>query len=433
MIVTVPVKLPTPGYFSCQNYATILLAAGLLLAAGCSKPTEETAAAPEAPVAVETITVSSEPVRREVEIVGTLAGDQEVTVSSRVSGSVKAIRADLGDNVMAGQLLLEIDPTEYELAVARQHAALQEVLAQLGIPPGQSSSNGAPKIPDLTETSIVRRAAAEASEAKANFERAKALKADGVLSQASYDSAEARERTSQANYSAALETARNLVARVDNLRAQLGIAEQDLADTRVAAPFAGTVRERLVEVGQYVRDQTALVSIASTNPLKLRADVPERFFPYVKAGAEVKVSVEAYAGESFSGRITRLAGAVNPQSRTFPVEARVDNGARRLRPGLFARAVLSTDKVDSMIRVPASVVLSFYGVQKVYAVESGAVKEKTVSLGDRYGDQIEIVTGLNPGEQIAISQMARLREGVKVAARQASASSAPAAAEGNRQ
>ncbi|MSO19086.1 MAG: efflux RND transporter periplasmic adaptor subunit [Acidobacteria bacterium] len=389
----------------------------LLMVTGCSKPAVETAVVPDAPLAIQSLVVSTEPVRREVEIVGTLAGDQEVVVSSEVSGLVKVVRADLGDSVAQGQILIEMDATEYELAVARQRAALQEVLAQLGM------QNATAKIPELTGTSSVRRAVAEAADAKANFDRAQSLKTDGVLSQAAYDSAEARERTSQANYSAALEQARNLVARVDNLRAQLGLAEQDLANTRVKAPFAGTIRERLVEVGQYVREQTPLAAIASTNPLKLRADVPERFFPYVKAGADVRVSVEAYSGETFLGKITRLAGAVNPQSRTFSVEARVENGARRLRPGLFARAILDTDQVDPMMRVPATAVLSFYGVQKVYVVESGAIKEKVVELGDRYGDKIEIIKGLSPGEQIAVSQMARLREGVKVTATPSSASS----------
>jgi RND family efflux transporter MFP subunit len=420
-----------------KRIGPVLIGSALLLSVGCSKPTEQAAAAPEAPVAIQTISVAASPVRREVEIVGTLAGDQEVTVSSKVSGAVKAVRADLGDNVSQGQVMIEIDPTQYELAVVRQRAALQEVLAQLGIQGWQSGA--VPKIPELTETSIVRRAAADVADAKASFDRAKSLKADGVLSQASYDTAEARERTSQANYSAALEQARNLVAHVDNLRAQLGLAEQSLADTKVMAPFAGTVRERLVEIGQYVREQTPLISIASTNPLKLRADVPEHFFPNVKTGAEVKVSVEAYPGEIFTGRITRLAGTVNPQTRTFPVEARVDNASRRLRPGLFARAVLTTDKMDTIIRVPASAVLSFYGVQKVYVVEGGVIKEKTVALGDRYGSEIEIVSGLKNGEQIAVSEMARLREGVKVTASPQSAASqaanetaTAASAEGNR-
>ena len=121
---------------------------------------------------------------------------------------------------------------------------------------------------------------------------------------------------------------------------------------------------------------------------------------------------------------------MNPQTRTFPVEARVDNTGRRLRPGLFARAVLATDKVDSLIRVPATAVLSFYGVQKIYAVEGGAIKERTVTLGDRFGGQIEIVSGLKTGEQIAVSQMTRLREGVKVSATPAAAASTGAPAEG---
>lgn len=388
---------------------SLLAALGLVaVLVGCSQAPETVTAKPDGVVSVQVLKVQAEPVRRQVEIVGTLAGNQEVTVSSEVAGRVKAVRADLGDRVPQGAVLFELDATEHELAVERQRAALAEALAQLGVKEeGQS-------LPEVTETSIVRRAAAESAEAQANFERAKALQEEGVLSQQAYDSAEARARTSQANYMAALEQARNLAARVENLRAQLALARKSLADTQVRAPFTGTVRERLVEVGQYVREQTPLVALASTNPLKLRADVPERFFPYVRVGAEVEVSVEAYPGEKFAGSITRLAGAVDPGTRTFPVEARVDNSAGRLRPGLFARAVLETSKVDSAIRIPAGAALSFYGVQKVYAVERGVIREKVVKLGDRYGDAIEITEGLKPGDQIALTELARLREGTAV-------------------
>ena len=165
-------------------------------------------------------------------------------------------------------------------------------------------------------------------------------------------------------------------------------------------------------MGGSVREQTPVLSLASTNPLKLRATVPERFFPYVQPGAAVEISVEAYPGETFAGSVTRVAQAAQSESRTFTFEARVENPAERLRPGLFARAVLRISKVDSVLRVPAKAVLSFYGVQKVYAVEDGVIREKVVKLGDRFGEEIEITAGLTPGTWIATTELARLREGL---------------------
>lgn len=377
-------------------------------AVSCSRTPTTVTAEPDGPLAVSAVQVQPERFRRRVEIVGTLAGEQEVALSSEVAGRVEAVRADLGDRVSKGQVLMELDPTEFKLAVERQRAALQEVLAQLGVP-----QEGDP-LPEPAQTSVVRRAAAEADAANADYERAKSLHAEGVLSQQAYDSAEARFRTSQANYSAALEQARNLLAHVENLRAQLSMAQKNLEDTKIRAPFVGTVRERLAEVGQYVREQAPVLSLASTQPLKLRASVPEQFFPYVPVGATVEVAVEAYPAEKFSGRVTRVAQAIQPDSRTFGIEARVDNAQDRLRPGLFARGILETSQEDSVIRVPAEAVISFYGVQKVYCVEGGVIHERVVKLGDRLGEQIEITEGLHPGEWVATNGLARLHEGIAV-------------------
>ena len=385
----------------------VLLAMGGVWS-GCSRPPATVRAKPDAQIVVRAVQVQPEPIQRLVEVVGTLTGDREVTLSSEVTGRVIAIHADLGDRVSNDQVLVELDTTQYQLAVERQRAALAEVLAQIGV-----KEEGDP-LPELTGTSVVRRAAADAADAQASYERAKTLRAEGVFSQQAYDSAEARYRTSQANYTAALEQARNLEAHAENLRAQLRIARKSLADAQLRAPFGGTVRERMVEVGQYVREQTPMLALASTNPLKLRAGIPERWFPYVQPGARVELTVEAYPGEKFSGGVTRVARAGVTETRSFSFEARVENPGDRLRPGLFARGLLRTSKSESVIRVPAAAVLSFYGVQKVYSIANGVIREKVVKLGDRLGDTMEITDGLAPGDWIATTALARLREGVSV-------------------
>jgi RND family efflux transporter MFP subunit len=376
--------------------------------AGCSHTSNQATGNRGDAVAVRALQVQAEPVARRVELVGTLEGQQEVTVSSEVAARVVAIHADLGDRVEAGQVLIELDPTEFHLAVERQQAVLGEVLARLGM-----GKEDAP-VPEPAQVSGVRRAAAELAEARSNYERGKTLLAEGVVSQQLYDNVEARYRIAEANYTAAVQEVRNLVARLENLRAELGIAREKLSDTHISAPFAGTVRERLVEVGQYVKEQTPVISLATTNPLKLRAEVPERWFPYVKPGAAVEVTVEAYPGESFPGRVERVARAVNPQSRTVALEAQVANPQERLRPGLFARARLVTSRTDAIVRVPASAVVSFYGVQKVYAIENGEIRERVVKLGDRFGDTVEVTEGLAAGTWIATSELARIRQGIRV-------------------
>lgn len=385
-----------------------------LVFAGCSREAAEagksSAGTETSAVAVQALQVQPEKIDRTVELVGTLEGEHEVTISSEVAARVTAIRADLGDRVQQGSPVVELDPTEYRLSVARQRSALLQVSAQLGV-----MKEGDP-VPAASETSIVRRAQADLADARSTFERTKALLAKGVAAQALYDTAEARYQAVQANYTSAQEQVRNLLAQADNLRTQLALAEKKLADCTIRAPFTGTVRTRLVEVGQYVKDQTAVMSIASVDPLKLRASVPERWFPHVAPGAQLNLTVEAYA-DRFPGRVTRVGGAVDPQSRTFNIEARIDNSRGRLRPGLFARAVLVTSKIDSVLRVPAVAVISYYGVQKIYAIQDGLIVEKVVKLGDRSGDVIEVTDGLAAGTWIAVSELTRIRQGSRVQVR----------------
>jgi len=392
-----------------QRVRIMLLCVLCAFVVGCNRKSDTSAkAASNEVVSVKAMEARAENIARRVELVGTLEGDQEVTVSSEVAARVAAIRADLGDQVQAGQVVIELDPTQYRLAVDRQQGALAEALARLGLTKEDDA------FPAPERSAVVRRATAERQDAKANFDRAQNLEKEGVLSKQLYDSAEARYRGSEADYSSALNTVRNYEAQVTNLRAQLAIARKNLADTSIRAPFTGTVRQRLVEVGQYVREQTPVFSLAVVNPLKLRAQVPERWFPHVKPGTAVEVRVEAYPTEVFPGRVTRVAQAVDPQSRAFAVEAQVVNPGVRLRPGLFANVSLLTSRNDAIIRVPASAVVSFYGVQKVYRIENGQIKEQVIKLGDRFGDTIEIIEGLNSGAVIAISELSRIRQGSRV-------------------
>jgi RND family efflux transporter MFP subunit len=234
-----------------------------------------------------------------------------------------------------------------------------------------------------------------------------------VIAQQIYDTAEARLKGSEANYSAALEGIRNQAAQIDNLRAQLALARKKVADTIVRAPFEGTVRARMVEIGQYIKEQGSTMSITIMNPLKLRASIPERWIPYVAPGARVELSVEAYE-QKFPGKVARVARAVDPQSRTFVIEAEVDNAGERLRPGLFVRAALLTSKTESILRVPAAAVVSYYGVQKIYLLEGGQIREQVVKLGDRFGDTIEVTEGLTPGATIATSELSKIHQGSRV-------------------
>jgi multidrug efflux pump subunit AcrA (membrane-fusion protein) len=393
-----------------QNFRgslSILLVFLSLMPMGCSRPEESVKASPDAPVLLSALQVQPVRVERKIDLVGTLQGQREVTLSSEVAARVIALHADLGDRVEQGQELVALNSSEFRMTVDRQQASLAQVLSQLGL------HRATDPMPDPQETSIVRKAAADLADAKAAYERTNTLYEKSVFSKQLLDTSEARYKVAEANYTAALEAVGNLEAQVANMRAQLALAEKKVADCTIRAPFAGTVAKRLVEIGQYLREQTPVMSIVSTNPLKLQADVPERWFPYVPIGAVVELKVEAYP-DAFPGRVARVSKAVDAQTRTFSIEAEVDNSRGQLRPGLFAMAQLVTSKADDVLRVPASAVISFYGIQKVYVIVEGEVRETVVKLGDRMGDLIEVTEGLSPGEWIATNELSRIRQGSRV-------------------
>jgi RND family efflux transporter MFP subunit len=136
--------------------------------------------------------------------------------------------------------------------------------------------------------------------------------------------------------------------------------------------------------------------------------------PWVKVGQVADISVEAFEGRKFSGRIWRISPMVDQTKRTFVVEALVDNPNALLKPGSYARARIPTDKMERIHLVPTRAVSYVYGANKTYVVASDTVQAREVKLGDRFGDNVEIVEGVAAGEQVATTQLSRLDTGSKV-------------------
>jgi RND family efflux transporter MFP subunit len=159
----------------------------------------------------------------------------------------------------------------------------------------------------------------------------------GIGSQQDLDEAQARSQSLQAAYDAMLNQTRNLVRDVERTRAVLDLQRKKLRDTQVRAPFAANVKERQVTVGQYVRPNTPLLTLVKIDPIRLRAEVPERMAPWIKVGQVAEVIVEAFENRKFRGKIWRISPTVDQSKRTFVVEALIDNRRAELKPGSYAR------------------------------------------------------------------------------------------------
>jgi len=386
----------------------LLLCPAIVLSAGCSRSkVEPRDGRKTAAKLVKTEPVRQEAVRRTVEVVGTLAAADEVTISSQAEGIVRAVLADLGDPVKAGQTLVEIDREKLQYTLDEQKAAHARALTKYG-----ATETG--HLPPVEETAEVRKAAAELAQAKQSQERAAELHKRTLISQQALEDADTTLRLKAASYDAALQNARNLRADVDASDATMKLADRQLRDTFVRAPFDGYVQKRMVSVGELVKDQMPVMTVVRVDPLKLLAEIPERMAPWIKVGQSLDLRVDAFPGTTFAATVSRISPAVNTQTRTFAFEASAPNRDARLKPGTFARVLLQTALVEPVLTVPYASMQYRYGVYRVFTVDGHRLSVHEVKTGDRVGERMEILGGVKLGDHVALTDVDNLTDGMNV-------------------
>jgi multidrug resistance efflux pump len=213
------------------------------VSSGCADSSAEQAGrSKEAVRAVKTDAVRQDSVRRTLEVVGTLAAEDQVTVSSEVDGVVRRVLADLGDRVTAGQQLVELDREKLQYNLDQQRAAHARSLTKYG-------ATDAEHLPRIEDTPDARRASAELAQAKQMLERATELHKRQLIPQQTLDDAETTLRLKTAAYDAALQEAKNLQADIDASEAAMKLAERHVEDASIRAPFDGYVQQRMVSLG----------------------------------------------------------------------------------------------------------------------------------------------------------------------------------------
>jgi RND family efflux transporter MFP subunit len=346
-------------------------------------------------------------VRRAVDVVGTLAAVDQVTISSEADGRVRAILADLGDRVAAGQVLIQLDNEKQRYTYDQQQAALARTLAQYGATDPQ-------RLPDIEKTPEVERANADLLQAIQMFDRASELSKRTLISQQALDDAQTALQSKRASYTAALQNARNLRASIQASEATMKLAGRQLRDTDIRAPFDGYVEKRLVSMGELVKMQMPVMAVVRLDPLKVIAEIPEKMAPWISAGQPVDLQVDAYRGRTFTGKVSRISPGVNTATRAFPFEALVPNTDTALKPGTFARVHIESGKVDTVLTLPYAALQYRYGVNRVFVVDGDKLGMRELTVGERLGDRIEVLSGVKAGERVALTDVDTLTEGAAV-------------------
>lgn len=340
---------------------TIFLAAGLLMFPQLRSGGENTsgyalAKAPaKAPIPVVTAMITSELFTEKLEALGTTKANESVVVTPTVEERVIGILVDDGDFVSKGQVLVKLDDSEAQFLLAEARAALKEQRQQ--------------------------------------FERMRRLAKTNATSRSQLDEEQGL---------------------LDIAAAKVSLLEARLQDYTIRAPFSGILGIRQISIGAVVDSDTVITTLDDTTTIKLDFTIPEAYLGVLKIGMTVSARSLAYPDRSFEGLVTAISSRVDPETRTLTIRAKVPNPDRLLRPGMLLTVDLVKDRSQSLI-IPEEAVIQEKDKKFALVVTPGNTVEKIeIVTGRRNPGKLEVISGLNAGQQVIIQGLTRVRPGSSV-------------------
>jgi membrane fusion protein (multidrug efflux system) len=316
------------------------------------------------PTAVTTVVARRETWPSTLTVIGTAAAIQGVTVGADLPGTIDKIHFESGQWVREGDILVELDTRQ-------ERAQLANLEAQRDL-------------------------------ARINYDRAQQLVKAGVISRSDYDNATAQQKATEA---------------------QVGDIRAAIARKTIRAPFSGVLGIRQVSLGQYLAAGQAIVSLQSLNPIYVNFGVPQQDTPRVLPGHVLRVSSSDIPGVAFTGRIMALDSVINEQTRNIQVQAILTNKENKLRPGMFVQVELPLGQPRQVVPLPASAInYAPYGDSVFVVTEMKdpkgntyrGVRQQVVRIDGSRGDQVAVVAGVNPGDEVVSAGVFRLRNGAPV-------------------
>ena len=320
----------------------------------------------------------------EIDAVGTLKAREACTLSPKVSGNVNAVMADIGDRVKKGQVLVNIDSTNFKLQVKRVAASMEAARAN------------------------VAEAKAGFERAGKDYKRAKNLIKEKVIPQSRFDDTEAAFKAAKEALSAAR-------SQHSQAKAALDTAREHLDNTQIKSLISGVVVDRDVEIGQTISPGLQAFLILDQSMLKADVDLPGIDFGRVEMGMSAQIKVDAFSEESFMGKVKVINPMMDRTTRTFRVRIELPNSSGKLVDGMFARVKLKTGKKralavlrDALQRLPGS------GTYYVFLIVKGKAVKKVIAIGIAGDKYAEVFEGLHAGDIVVTSGAGRLKSGMKV-------------------
>ncbi len=375
--------------------AGILIAAAALFA-GCGEKGKPGRSAEGQIVRdVETVTVAAAPREKFAEAVGTVRAVNIAAVAPQVMGRVTSVLVAEGRAVEKGAVLATIDDEAIRAQLAAAEGARLEAVA------GREEAERA-----------VAQAEAGKTLAEKTFDRFKRLYEEKVVTRQEFDEVEAKKTVAVKDYERALERRAQMAARVAQAKAGEDAARTSLSYTKVTAPFSGIVTEKRVDAGSMAVPGAPIVIMEDPRRYRIEASVPESLLPVLKVGARVEAVLDSAPGTAIPATVSEVSPLVDPATRTFTAKA--DIRGPGLRTGLFGRIRIRAG-TGTVLAVPRRALSRAGGYDGLFVVTpDNTARLVLVTTGAAYGDEVEILSGLEPGARVAVSPVERLVDGVRV-------------------
>jgi membrane fusion protein, multidrug efflux system len=358
------------------------------------------------PMPVEFAVVKRAPVAEQILVVGNLIGEATVQVVPRVNGRLASVAVKLGDSVRRGQTIAKVEDLEIQEQVRQAEAAFQ------------------------VSQATIRQRDADLKLATTNRDRSKSLYERQLLPQQTYDDTEAR-------YQAAVAQTDLAKAQFEQAKARLDELKITLANTIIGSPVDGFVSKRFSDPGAFVGPNSPVVAVVDIRTVRMVANLIEKDSKRVPAGTSAAVEVDAFPGEKFAGRVSRVAPVFDPATRTAEMEIEIPNTGYRLKPGMYARVQLTVESKANALTVPRNAVVEIDGKSGVFvAAQAGerggqgaatpadgkpapaamTAKFLPVQTGIRDGEHIEITSGIDDGARVITTGAGALKDGDRIVA-----------------
>ena len=360
------------------KYWAMLLVLVLLLLGGCSSKESGSVENPlktqnslleERPI--EVVEVIPKQVSYTLSAVGSLKTPENVIISPKKAGIINEILVKEGDQVKKGQILVQLDDVDARLQVERAEAGVKQAVAAV-----ETNRNIVPRYQKLYESQ--------------------------VIPQQTLDELILRFKVDE--------------AKLDLAKAELNVARQNLLDHRIAPPIEGVVNLKIASLGEHVNvaPKDEILSIVQMDPLELEFYVPENWAGKIRLGSMVQYTVKAFSEEKFSASLQFISPTSDPTTRNVKMKAMAKNPHYRLKPGFFAEVSIQTGSNPNALVIPESALFSQEGRSFVFAVQDRIAHRKEVETGHRLDGSVEILKGIQKGEQVVTVGQGQLSDGLKV-------------------